>query len=146
MGNPGAVHSMGWMDTQNLEQITVSVPADGVRVHVLRAVTAAVASRMRMSFDAIEDLRLAVDEASAWLLGTNPGATSLMLRLLPLDDRLEAVVAVGGGGETWPPPDVEQGLPWRILTALVDSLALGTDPSEPSIALGKRTLEPSPAP
>jgi serine/threonine-protein kinase RsbW len=135
------------MDAPNLEQITVAVPAVAARVHVLRAVTAAVASRMRMSFDAIEDLRLAVDEASAWLLGTNPGASSLILRLLPLDDRLEAVVAVEpGAGEAWPPADVEQGLPWRILTALVDTLALGTEPSEPSISLGKRTLEPTAAP
>ena len=134
------------MDTPTLEQITVSVPADGARVHILRAVTAAVASRMRMSFDAIEDLRLAVDEASAWLLATNPKASSLILRLLPLEDRLEAVVAVDAGGGMWPPPEVEQGLPWRILTALVDTLALGTDPSEPSISLGKRTLEPTLAP
>jgi serine/threonine-protein kinase RsbW len=134
------------MDTTNLEQITVAVPADAARVHVLRAVTAAVASRMRMSFDAIEDLRLAVDEASAWLLGTNPEASSLVLRLLPLEDRLEAVVAVDASGAGWPPPDVERGLPWKILSALVDTLALGTDPSEPSISLGKRTLEPTPAP
>ena len=134
------------MDVPNLEQITVAVPADGARVHVLRAVTAAAASRMRMSFDAIEDLRLAVDEASAWLLGTNPGASSLILRLLPLDDRLEAVVAVDAGGGTWPPPDVEQGLPWLILKALVDTLALGDDPSEPSISLAKRTLEHTAAP
>jgi serine/threonine-protein kinase RsbW len=145
MGNPAAVPSMGRMDAPNLEQITVAVPANGARVHVLRAVTAAVASRMRMSFDAIEDLRLAVDEASAWLIGTNPGAGSLILRLVPLDDRLEAVVAVDIGDGAWPPPDVEQGLPWRILTALVDTLALGTDPSEPSISLGKRTLEPTAA-
>lgn len=137
---------MGRMDVPNLEQITVAVPADGARVHVLRAVTAAAASRMRMSFDAIEDLRLAVDEASAWLLGTNPGASLLILRLLPLDDRLEAVVAVDAGGGTWPPPDVEQGLPWLILKALVDTLALGDDPSEPSISLAKRTLEPTAAP
>ena len=99
-----------------------------------------------MSFDAIEDLRLAVDEASAWLLGANPGAASLILRLLPMEDRLEAVVAVDAGAGTWPPPEVEQGLPWVILTALVDTLELGSDPSEPSISLGKRTLEPTAAP
>ena len=127
------------------EPVSVTVPADGRSVHVLRAVTAAVASRMRMSFDAIEDLRLAVDEASAWLLGANRAASTLTLRLLPLDDRLEAVVAVDDGGGAWPPTDVEDGLPWRILSALVDTLALGTDPSEPSISLGKRTLEPTPA-
>ena len=138
---------MGRMDAPSPEQITVVVPAVAARVHVLRAVTAAVASRMRMSFDAIEDLRLAVDEASAWLLGTNPGASFLILRLLPLDDRLEAVVAVEpGAAGAWPPADVEQGLPWRILTALVDTLALGTDTSGPSISLGKRTLEPTAAP
>ena len=137
---------MGRMDASNLDQISVAVTADVARVHVLRAVTAAVASRMRMSFDAIEDLRLAVDEACGWLLDTNPGASSLILRLLPLDDRLEAVVAVNEGGGPWPPPDVEQGLPWLILTALVDRLELGTDPSEPSISLGKRTLEPTAAP
>src|SRR5262245_31217690 len=137
---------MGRMDTPTLEQITVAVPADAARVHVLRAVTAAVASRMRMSFDAIEDLRLAVDEASAWLLGTNRAARSLILRLAPLEDRLEAVVAVDAGDGPWPPPNVEQGLPWRILTALVDTLALGTDPREPSIALGKRKLAPMTAP
>lgn len=134
------------MDAPNLEQIIVAAPADAARVHVLRAVTAAVASRMRMSFDAIEDLRLAVDEASAWLLGTNPGASSLILRLLPLQDRLEAVVAVNAGGGPWPPPDVEQGLPWLILTALVDRVSFGSDPSAPSISLGKRTLEPTAAP
>jgi serine/threonine-protein kinase RsbW len=128
------------------EHITVSVPADVASVHVLRAVTAAVASRMRMSFDAIEDLRLAVDEASAWVLGTNRRASTLTLRLLPLEDRLEAIVAVDGSGGAWPPPDVEQGLPWRILSALVDTLAIGTDPSEPSISLGKRTLETTAAP
>ena len=137
---------MGRMNVPDLEQIICAVPAEGARVHVLRAVTAAVASRMRMSFDAIEDLRLAVDEASAWLLSTNPGASSLILRLMPLGDRLEAVVALDAGEETWPPPDVEQGLPWLILTALVDTLALGTDSSEPSISLGKRTLEPTAAP
>jgi serine/threonine-protein kinase RsbW len=125
--------------------VTISVPAGAGFVHVLRAVTAAVASRMRMSFDAIEDLRLAVDEASAWLLGANRVASTLTLRLLPLDDRLEAVVVVDAGGGAWPPPDAEQGLPWRILSALVDTLALGSDPSEPSISLGKRTLEPTPA-
>ena len=131
--------------TASSEHVTVSIPADATSVHVLRAVTAAVASRMRMSFDAIEDLRLAVDEASAWLLGTNRGASTLSLRLLPLDDRLEAVVAVDVAAAVWPPPEVERGLPWKILSALVDTLALGTDPSEPSISLGKRTLEPTPA-
>ena len=132
-------------DPAPTEDVTVSVPAEGASVHVLRAVTASVASRMRMSYDAIEDLRLAVDEACAWLLGANPVASSMTLRLLPTDDRLEVVVAVEAGGAAWPPPDVEQGLPWRILTALVDTLALGTDPSGPSISLGKRTLEPTPA-
>ena len=61
--------------------ITVSVPPESGSIQVLRAVTASVAARMNMPFDGIEDLRLAVAEACAWLLGLAGGATSMTLRL-----------------------------------------------------------------
>jgi serine/threonine-protein kinase RsbW len=85
--------------------ITVSVPPESGSVQVLRAVTASVAARMNMPFDGIEDLRLAVDEACAWLLGLAREATSMTLRLRPMDDRLEAVVSIDAAGRAWPPPD-----------------------------------------
>ncbi|MGA9160956.1 MAG: ATP-binding protein [Actinomycetota bacterium] len=123
--------------------ITVSVPAEAASVQVLRAVTASVAARSDMSFDGIEDLRLAVDEACAWLLTPGRQAGSMTLRLRPMDDRLEAVVSIDGAGPTWPPPDAEQSLSWRVLSALVDTLSLEGDDAGPAIHLTKRTLEPS---
>ena len=123
--------------------ITVSVPPESGSVHVLRAVTASVAARMNMPFDGIEDLRLAVDEACAWLLGLAGGATSMTLRLRPMDDRLEAVVSIDAAGRAWPPPDLEQSLSWMVLSALVDTVSLDAEASGPSIRLIKRTLEPS---
>lgn len=123
--------------------ITVSVPPEAASVQVLRAVTASVAARLRMPFDGIEDLRLAVDEACAWLLSPRQEATSMTLQLRPMTDRLEAVVSIDAAGRTWPPSDPEQSLSWRVLSALVDTLSLEADASGPSIRLSKRTLEPS---
>jgi serine/threonine-protein kinase RsbW len=123
--------------------ITVSVPPETGSVQVLRAVMASVAARMNMPFDGIEDLRLAVDEACAWLLGLAHEATSMTLRLRPMDDRLEAVVSIDAAGRAWPPPDLEQSLSWRVLSALVDDVSLDAAASGPSIRLIKGTLEPS---
>lgn len=123
--------------------ITVSVPPEAASVQVLRAVTASVAARSHMSFDGIEDLRLAVDEACAWLLALRQQPGSMTLRLRPMDDRLEAVVSIDAAERTWPPPDVEESLSWRVLSALVDTLSLEADDAGPAIRLTKRTLEPS---
>jgi anti-sigma regulatory factor (Ser/Thr protein kinase) len=124
------------------EVITVAVPAAPGSIQVLRAVTTSVAARLPIPFDGIEDLRLAVDEACGWLLTRGRSATEMTLRLRPLDDRLEAEVSIDAAEGPWPPPDLEQSLPWKILSALVDTLSLNTDVG-PSILLTKRTLEPS---
>ena len=123
--------------------ISVSVPARAGSVHVLRAVTTSVAARLPIPFDGIEDLRLAVDEACAWLLARGRSATAMTLRLRPLDDRLEAEVSIDAADGSWPPPDLEQSLPWKILSALVDRISLSADVGGQSILLTKRTLEPS---
>jgi len=125
------------------EVITVSVPPETGYVHVLRAVTASAAARLSIPFDGIEDLRLAVDEACVWLLAGGRSASAMTLRLRPSDDRLEAEVSIDAADGPWPPPDMEQSLPWRILSALVDTLTVDTDAGSPSIRLTKRTLEPS---
>ncbi len=128
------------METSSTDDIRVTVPSRAEFVHVLRAVTATVASRVPLSFDGIEDLRLAVDEACAQLLAL-PGATALTLALRPLPDRLEAVVRTDAPPNGWPPPALEETLGWRVLTALVESVALDVDGGAPSIRFTKRALE-----
>lgn len=120
------------------EAITASVPARPEFVHVLRAVTAAVASRLQIPYDGIEDLRLAVDEASARLLMLRTEARSLTLRLEPYDDRLEIVVCVEASVGEWPAPGLEETLAWTVLVALVDAVRPETDRDGPSIRMVKR--------
>jgi serine/threonine-protein kinase RsbW len=131
------------MKSSSTDDIRVTVPSRAEFVHVLRAVTATVASRVPVPFDGIEDLRLAVDEACAQLLAL-PGGTALTLTLRPLPDRLEAVVGIDAPANGWPPPALEQTLGWRVLTALVDSVALDDDGTTPSIRFTKRSLEAEP--
>ena len=128
------------METFPTDDIRVTVPARAELVHVLRAVTATVASRVPVSFDGIEDLRLAVDEACSQLLALT-GATTLTLTLRPLPDRLEAVVGVDPAARGWPPGALEETLGWRVLTALVDSVAVDVDGTGPSIRFTKRALD-----
>lgn len=132
------------METPRPDLISVSVPSRAEYVHVLRAVTASVASRIPVSFDGIEDLRLAVDEACARLLALQGGSTTLTLTLRPLSDRLEAVVTVDAAAkDDWPPPGIEETLGWRLLSALVDTVSLAEGPPGPSIHLSKRALDPT---
>ena len=57
------------------DQVTVSLPAISAYLSVLRTATAGLAARLDFTLDEIEDLRIAVDEACAMLLGQAiPGA------------------------------------------------------------------------
>lgn len=132
------------METPPADLISVSVPSRAEYVHVLRAVTASVAARIPVSFDGIEDLRLAVDEACVQLLALHSGSTTLTLTLRPLPDRLEAVVTVDAVAKgAWPPPAIEETFGWRVLSALVDTVTLVEGPPGPSIHLSKRALDPT---
>ena len=107
---------------RDLGAVTLAIPADANHVHVLRAVTASVAARLPMSLDAIDDLRLAVDEAAARLLQL-PGGRRLTLEIAASTDVFEVALATDADAARWPGPDVKTTLPWTILTALADGVA-----------------------
>ncbi len=125
------------------DAVLISVPPSTEHVHVVRAVTAAVASRLGLPYDAIEDLRLAVDEASGRLLALRADARALTARLEAHPDRLEIVVGLEGAVGGWPPEGLEEGLSWQILLALCDALRAEVSPAGPSIRLVKRLAEPA---
>jgi serine/threonine-protein kinase RsbW len=50
------------------DEVTVSLPAEGAYLSVLRMVTAGLAARLDFTIDEMEDLKIAVDEACAMLL------------------------------------------------------------------------------
>jgi serine/threonine-protein kinase RsbW len=127
------------------DAVVVSVPARPEFVHLLRAVTASVASRVPLSFDAIEDLKLAVDEGCARLLAVGSGPTTMQLRLMAFGERLEASVSIDGDVGSWPPPQIEETFSWRVLSALVDTVTLDLDGGGPTVRMTKSRLEPSEA-
>jgi serine/threonine-protein kinase RsbW len=124
------------------EVVMVSVPAKARFVQVLRAATASVASHLRIPYDAVEDLRLAVDEASARLLAIRKGARTLSLELQPRPDRLEVVVQTDAIVSEWPAAGLEETLAWTVLAGLVDLVRPEIRRGGPSIRLVMRTLDP----
>ena len=125
------------------DAVVVSVPASPGYVNLIRAVTASVASRVPLSFDAIEDLKLAVDEGCARLLAVSRAATRLQLRLTISDEGLEAAVSIDAEAGPWPPPNIEETFSWRVLSALVDTVALDLDAGAPSVRMTKSRFGPS---
>ena len=123
------------------DAVVVSVPAAADLVHLFRAVAASVAARLSLSYEAIEDLKLAVDEGCARLLEVGTGATRMRLRLLAFEDRLEAAVSIDGAAGPWPPPRIEETFSWRVLSALVDSVTLDLDGGEPTVRMSKSRLQ-----
>jgi serine/threonine-protein kinase RsbW len=124
------------------DAVVVSVPASPVYVNLIRAVTASVAARVPLSFDAIEDLKLAVDEGCARLLAVSRRATRMRLRIWTSGDRLVAAVSIDAEVGPWPPPNIEETFSWRVLSALVDTVALDLDGGVPTVRMTKMRLEP----
>lgn len=122
------------------DSVRLAVPARAEFVHVLRSVTAAVASRVPLSLDDVDDLRLAVDEACARLLALRGDAKSIRLDLRSLPDRFEVVVAVDAPTHSWPPTGFEDTLVWRVLDALAESVRFELWNGAPAIRIVKRTI------
>jgi serine/threonine-protein kinase RsbW len=121
------------------DDVRVCVPARPEFVHVLRTVTGAVAARLALSLDDVDDLRLAVDEACARLLTLDGDPRTFRLDLRPLPGRLEVIVAVEATA-AWPPTGFEDTLSWRVLGALAESVRFELWNGVPAIRIVKRTL------
>ena len=119
--------------------ISLSTPARGEYVHVLRSVTAGVGATLDFSIDDIEDLRLAVDEACAHLLKLDPRAAVLRLIVEPGDDAgLTITVGITSLTPNGEAPATDQFLTWHILAALTDGAEAIRDDEGPAIRFIKR--------
>jgi serine/threonine-protein kinase RsbW len=123
-----------------VDSVRVSVPARAEFVHVLRSVTAAVAARLPLSLDDVDDLRLAVDEACARLLALPGEPSTFRLDLRTLPDQFEMVAAVDASTPTWPPTGFEDTLAWRVLGALAENVRFELWNGAPAIRIVKRTI------
>lgn len=133
------------MEEPQDRSVYVSVPPRTEFLALLRAVTGGVATRMRLPVDSIDDLRLAVDEAVAFLLTTDPHASRVEMRLDPTEGELTATIGTDSSIESWPPHDYQVTLPWQVISRLTDGAQITrSERGTPTITFAKRTLDARP--
>lgn len=120
------------------EAVTISVPAQTGFIHVLRAVVASLAARLDFSYDDIEDLRLAVDEACAHLLSARAPARQIALDITLSPGHLEILLHTDAEPAEWPPPNAEHTLTWQVLSTLADTASLHREGTRPAIRFAKQ--------
>jgi len=112
--------------------VELRLPADSAYVSVLRTTSAGLAARLDFTLDDIEDLRMAVGEASALVLPTaDPGADLLCEFFLRPG---ELTIAVGVASQSPAPPD-EDTFAWQVLTTLATKASATTDNQRFTISL-----------
>ncbi len=109
------------------DQVTVRMPAEGAYLSVLRTATAGLAARLDFTLDEIEDLRIAVDEACAMLLGQAIPGSALECGFALGPDVMTISVSVPS---LTPQPPASDTFAWTVLTALAGSVEAFTGPGD----------------
>ncbi|SOD98613.1 ATP-binding protein [Blastococcus haudaquaticus] len=101
------------------ERLELRVPTTATQLPAVRAMAGDLAIRMDYDLDAVEDLRLAVDEACATLsvIGLPDAPLTVIFETTRAGLHIEAWVPTADGAEV--PRD---GFGWAILATLVDSV------------------------
>ena len=125
------------------EEVRLVVPATPEFLRLARVTATGLASRLGFTYDAVEDLRLAIDELCYALIGSKGKEGTVTLRYAMPDDALEieGVGSFAGGGNGNGAP-VLSDLSKQILGALVDEYEVFVaDGGEPSFRLRKARPE-----
>jgi serine/threonine-protein kinase RsbW len=125
------------------DRVEVRLPADGAYLSILRTATAGLAARLDFTLDEIEDLRIAVDEACAMLLGHTVAGAELACGFELTGDAMEVSVTVPTTDGTLP----RQGtFAWTVLSTLADDVSASADHDlRVTITLRKQRGGPVPA-
>jgi len=119
--------------SQDRADVELRVPADSAYVSVLRTTTAGLAARLDFPIDDIEDLRIAVGEASAMVLPEADEDGDLLCRFFMHPHRLTVTVGVSSSqGATRPDYD---SFAWQVLTTLATSATADTEDGRFTITL-----------
>ena len=120
------------------EDAELRLPADSAYVAVLRMTTAGLAARLDFTLDDIEDLRMAVGEASAILLERARPGGQLISRFRLEDDRIAVQVSVDAINPTPPATD---SFAWQVLTTTASDVSAeaGDDVLTISLAVSSTT-------
>jgi serine/threonine-protein kinase RsbW len=109
------------------DEVTVRIPADGAYLSVLRTATAGLAARLDFTLDEIDDLRIAVDEACAMILGQAIPGSHLECRFSLGPDVMTIAVSVHALTPRAPTGDT---FAWTVLSALAGSVDAQVGPAD----------------
>ena len=116
-------------------EIALRIPAQAEYLHITRAVVGAAALRLDLTYEALDDLRLAVDEAATRLLLT-PG-THIDVRIIPRGRVIEVRLSTDSAREAFPDEEERTALAWTLMDALVDEVEAGASDGQTWIHLIK---------
>ena len=103
--------------------VEIRTAARPALIPTVRAVASDLAARADFDLDAISDLRMAVDEACATLVGLAAPGSSLWCTFDVHGERIDVSAQVVTGGATELPTD---SFGWRVLQTLADQVAIET--------------------
>lgn len=124
-------------DPSGTGEVELAVPADASYVALLRTVTASMAARRDFTLEEIDDLRLAVDEASSLLLPRAGTGDRLAVLFGGDADTLQVQVALVAAGDAEPGEVDDTSFAWMVLAALADSVSTFRRPDRLVVALTK---------
>jgi len=105
--------------------IDLAVPAAPEYVGLIRSAAAHIAAHADLTIDAIDDLRLAVDEAFAVLIAHKPESGAVTIRFTIHSEQLDIELT----GPTGSPPPDKTSFAWTVLSALVHEVSAQTNPA-----------------
>ncbi len=121
--------------------ISVSITRDAALVRTVRLIAAAVARRAGQDEEFVEEIRLAVGEACALMVGADAapelrGGGPINVRLT-VDDRLTVDVESDGYVRVEDPADgdVDGVEPWALLRGLIDDFSISRDGTKTTLTM-----------
>jgi hypothetical protein len=123
--------------------VTVSIARDPALVRTVRLVAAAVARRATGDEDFVEEVRLAVGEACALLVGADPDHPGVPAHTGPvvvqmiIDRRLRVEVTAAGAvaDHDAPTSDIDGVEPWALLRGLLEDFEISKDATGTTLTL-----------
>lgn len=132
--------------TDRRGKLALTVPARVDSVRVVRAVMRSWAATVGFVLDEIEELCLAVDEAFAGLISTQPAPTQVVVRIESDAESVDILAVRDTEAELWPPISAQTALVKRVLSTLIDDVRFERTPDGPAIHLVKRRVGETAAP
>jgi serine/threonine-protein kinase RsbW len=120
--------SSGFSGGQAVVCVELRTAANTVVIPTVRTVAADLAARADFDLDAIDDLRMAVDDLCAVLVRIAADDAMLECRFAVCAERIEVVAEVDVDGGADPLPTGSFG--WRVLECLVDEVSVVSLPVE----------------